>query len=110
MTPTQRSLAYLRKQGYVCDIVERYNSFSKTRKDLFGMFDIIAIHPEAKGVLGVQTTSTGNMTARVKKCQANEHLPLWLLTGNEAVVHGWALRGGKGKRKTYQLKEMYLMP
>ena len=34
MTPTQRSLAALRELGYLVEVVEKWNSFTRTRKDL----------------------------------------------------------------------------
>jgi hypothetical protein len=37
MTPTQRSLAALRELGYLVEVVEKWNSFTRTRKDLVGL-------------------------------------------------------------------------
>ena len=57
MTPTQRSLKYLREQGYTVAIVERWNAFAKIRQDLFGFIDLLAIKPGE--TLAVQTTASG---------------------------------------------------
>ena len=46
MTLTNRSRKALEKDGYIVDIVERYNSFSHHKNDLYGMFDLLALHPE----------------------------------------------------------------
>jgi hypothetical protein len=36
MSPTQRSLAHLRRLGYQARVVERWNPFARVRQDLFG--------------------------------------------------------------------------
>ena len=42
-SPTQRSLEYLREQGYHPEVVEKYNSFTRRTNDLWGFVDILAI-------------------------------------------------------------------
>lgn len=86
MTPTQRSLAYLREQGYLVEIVEKWNSFTKTRKDLWGWCDLLAIKRDK--VLAVQVTASG-VAARVKKIQASDTLPRVREAGIVVHVHGW---------------------
>lgn len=86
-SPTVRSLAKLRKEGYVAEIVEKFNSFTKTRKDLWGIIDILAIRRDE--VLGVQTTSWANVSARVKKITDSEHIGAIREAGIRVVVHGW---------------------
>ena len=86
-SPTVRSLAKLRKDGYVAEIVEKFNSFTKTRKDLWGIIDILAIRRDE--VLGVQTTSWANVSARVKKITDSEHIGAIREAGIRVVVHGW---------------------
>jgi len=87
--PTQRSLDQLRKRGYVCYVVEHYNAFAKVRRDLFGFIDIVAIHPEKQGVLGVQTTTGSNLAARETKAKALPAYYLWTQAGNTIEFHGW---------------------
>ena len=103
-SPTQRSLKYLRGLGYTAQVVEKFNPFSKTRVDLFGCIDIVAIHSLQIGVLGVQVTSRANISARVKKCKKEPKMKIWLSAGNMLGVHGWGLVGKKGKRKKYEVK------
>lgn len=110
MSPTQRTLALLRERGYECEIVERFNPFSKNRHDLFHLFDIVALKGGEKGILGVQTTSAANASTRVKKMQGNPILALWLETGNTAVVISWGKRGARGKRKLWMPTETYVLP
>lgn len=102
-SPTTRSLALLRKEGYIAQIVERYNVFAHVRIDLFGYIDIVAIHPKIKGVLGVQSTTVDNMSKRISKIKSIPTHILWLSTGNSIQVHGWAKKGKVGKRKLWQV-------
>lgn len=95
-SPTQRSLALLRSENYEPQIVERYNSFSRTRSDLYGWIDILAIHKETGDVLVVQTTSATNVSSRMNKITASEHLSLVRKAGWSIEVHGWK-RGRNGR-------------
>lgn len=108
MTPTQRSLKYLRDKGYAAEVVERFNIYSKTRHDLFNMWDIVALGTGEVGITGIQTTSGSNVSARIKKLQANPLFTRWVDAGNGAYVHGWRKVGPRGKRKTWQLREILL--
>lgn len=97
----RRSLAYLREQGYVCDIVEHRVPKTVVTRDLFNMFDILAMklgHP----LLGVQTTVRGEQARRRRKLQESGHLSTWLSTGARAVVHGWARVGPRGETKRWE--------
>jgi len=85
-SPTQRSLEYLRKQGYFCAIVEKWNSFTKQRQDLWGWCDILAIRENE--VLAVQVTSTG-VAERIKKIQESPTVALVRKAGIRIEVHGW---------------------
>jgi hypothetical protein len=95
MTPTQRSLALLDKQGYTARVVEHWNHYAKVRQDLYGFIDIVALHPERQGVLGVQTTTAGNITARINKALLIPACKLWLECGNQIEFHGWEKLGGR---------------
>jgi len=86
MTPTQRSLVYLREQGYLCEVVEKWNSFTKTRKDLWGWCDILAIRENE--ILAVQVTATG-VSSRIKKMMESDTLPIVRKAGVRIEVHGW---------------------
>ena len=89
MTPTQRSLKYLRDLGYVCEVVERWNSHTKQRKDVFGFGDLLAVKPGT--ILLVQVTSGSNTAARVTKIvsECGEAATAWLAAGGLIEVHGW---------------------
>ena len=100
MTPTSRSLKFLRDDGWTAEVVEIFNSFTKQRKDLFGFADIIAVKDGEKPML-VQTTSGSNFTARRTKILEHEKYPL-VQSSFTIVVHGWRKlklkRGGKAMR------------
>ena len=103
-SPTARSLAYLRKQGYITQVVEKFNTFSHKRIDLFNCIDVVAICNWKLGVLGVQVTTRGHLPERVRKCEKEPMMKAWLLAGNRLEVHGWSLMGRKLKRKKYEIK------
>ncbi|HLE04791.1 MAG TPA: hypothetical protein VI729_09325 [Anaerolineales bacterium] len=104
MSPTARSLARLREAGYIACVVEKFNSFSKTRVDAFGFGDILAIHPVWKGAVLVQATTGDNAAKRRQKILALPDALAWLKAGNWILVHGWAKRGGRGERKVWTVK------
>lgn len=94
MSPTQRSLAKLRAEGWRVAIVEHWNAFTKQRNDMWGILDLVAIRTGE--TLGVQTTSASNVSARVKKIEDSEALP-WLREAGWGVqVWGWR-KNSKGK-------------
>ena len=87
-SPTQRTLARLKKEN--CDLVEvteKWCSWSRRRKDLFGTIDILAIH---KGdTIAIQVTSYSNIGARVKKITESPALPFLRDAGWTILVEGW---------------------
>ena len=87
-SPTQRSLKRLREMGYTVQVVEKWNPHSKTRQDLFGFIDLLAIR---KGeVLAVQATSRDNVASRVRKIADHENVGIVRQAGIRIEVHGWA--------------------
>ena len=103
MTPTARTLAYLRKLGYEAAVVEKWNMYARIRQDLFGCVDVVGIRPDQNGVLGIQATTTSNQAARLAKAMSIPHLRTWLQAGNTFQVWGWAKKGAKGKRKLWEV-------
>ncbi len=88
-SPTQRSLEYLREQGYHCEIVEKWNPWRRIRQDLWGWCDILAIRRDE--VLAVQVTSSG-VAARIKKIQESDTVLRVREAGIRIEVHGWTKR------------------
>lgn len=87
MTPTQRSIAHLKKEGYRVAVVERWNPHARIRQDLFGVVDLLAIRENE--TLAVQTTSGSNVAARIRKISESEALPDIRAAGWSFHVHGW---------------------
>jgi len=101
-SPTQLTLKLMRERGYTCEITERWNAFTRTRHDLFNFIDVLCLR---KGeVVGVQTTSRGNIAARRKKIRELETFPLVLDAGIKVVIHGWA----KNKSNRWEVKEEHV--
>lgn len=99
-SPTQRSLKKLRDAGYLCYITEHWNPWARVRQDLFGFVDILAV----RGIetLGVQTTSGGNVNARIKKINDSPNLKILKGANWKIVVHGWRkLKSGWECREEY---------
>lgn len=98
MTPTQRTLQALRKQGYKCAIVEKWNPHAHIRQDLFGIIDILALAPGE--VVGVQSAGTSFSEHEHKLLEEKrEECLTWLEAGGKLQLWGWrklkVKRGGK---------------
>ena len=104
--PGQRSLKLLRKRGYRCQVVERWNQFARVRQDLFGFIDILAMKCGQLGIVGIQTTTAANTSARIKKIliDCREDALLWLRSGNVIVVQGWK-KSMKDKKARWSVTE-----
>jgi len=102
MSPTARTLAWLRSQGYAVAVVEHWNAFARRRIDAFGYLDLIAVHRAHRGVLGVQATSGANVAHRVAKIASIPEARTWLAAGNRIWVVGWRKIGPRGKRKKWE--------
>lgn len=108
MSPLTRSLALLRKRGYVAEKVEHpWNPYSKVRQDLFGVFDILYFGGGKIG--GVQvTTKSGHPGEHARKLRRWAHLTEWWNCGGRAILHVWKKTGPRGKRKTWTVEEKEL--
>lgn len=68
------------------------------------------------GVLGIQACGedVSSHTEKIlegfvkdgKTIPPNPYLPTWLKSGNTFFIWSWCLRGAKGKRKVYRLREL----
>lgn len=108
MTNTARSLKYYRDLEYKCGMVERYNSFTKQRSDLFGIIDIIAI---GEDTIGVQSCGQA-FSEHDKKIMESDSREPWLKAGNRLILIGWRKvkkkRGGKAMVWKPRIKEYKL--
>lgn len=105
-SPTQRSLAHLRKEGWTAGVVERWIEARKIRIDFCGGIDLIAFAPD-KGILGVQCCAASGLAAHRKKLLAEPRMKLWVESGAGLVIHAWRKTNERkpGKRKTWKVLE-----
>jgi len=93
VTPTARSLAWLRREGFVAVVVERWLPHANLRSDLWRFADLLAAHPRERIFLLVQSTSIANVASRVRKARSCPELRAWTQAGGTVEVHGWQKRG-----------------
>ena len=89
MSPLQRSMAQLREEGWMVEKVEHWNQWSKTRHDLFGLFDLLCIHRKDGHTLGVQVTTMGQKQPHIRKMRANKNLALVRKANWLVQLHSW---------------------
>lgn len=99
-SPTARTLKWLKREGYLACVVERYNHYTRRRNDLFGIIDVLAIREGE--TLGVQATSVANQAARINKLRSAAETTIWLAAGNRLQVHGWSKRKVKRGGKAFK--------
>jgi len=114
ISPTSRTLEYLRSQGYEAGTVERWIRNPKHpaggfRKDLLGFIDIIAL--TENGITGIQ--SCGQAFAEHDRKIKEEPMALkWLEKGGHIMLIGWRKilknRGGKLRVWSPRIKEYTL--
>lgn len=93
-SPTQRTLAEMRKRGYCAEVTERYLHVIKRRKDLYGFIDILAVK---KGeIVGIQACSATDISKRVDKIANHENVGIVRSSGMKLLVHGWR-KNSKGR-------------
>lgn len=97
---TQLTLREMRKRGYEADVVERWDSFAKLRRDLWGVCDVLCLGDGE--VVAVQTTSRSNMSSRMKKIAESPRVPAIRKAGVRLLIHGW----DKGPNGRYRVKEV----
>ena len=94
-TLTKRTLDKMRKEGYLCQVVEVFNRFAGVKNDLYGFIDVLCCG-ENGDIIGIQVTSQSNVQARIDKIRKHKNF-LRVKKCMSIKVHGWA-RGKDGKR------------
>ena len=112
ISPTMRTLKWLRDEGYHSDVVERFirrpglpgGGF---RKDFQGFGDILA-YSNTETVM-VQSCGT-SYSAHLKKLLKNPNVALWLAGPRRLMLIGWrelkVKRGGKATKWTPRIREI----
>jgi len=124
--PTQRSLKYLRDNGWTVCIVEKWipprgSMKFGVRVDAFGFGDLLAcrkVDIEGLGLNGkplayqeialVQTTDHTSFSKHKLKILAIPEFYKWKDAGGMVLLHGWSKRGARGCRKLWTLREEVL--
>jgi hypothetical protein len=94
-----RTKEVLEKQGFIVEDCRSYNPFSKTRKDLFGIADLIALHSDRADwpfhpILIQCTVGTDNGRKRERKILNADNIgPI----SNSFIIQVWAWRKLKTK-------------
>jgi hypothetical protein len=113
ISPTSRTLKYIRSQGWVVDTVERFNPYAGKfgqRKDMFGFGDLIAMAENS--IIAIQSCGQA-FAAHDKKIledpEVAPHARMWLECGGRLMLISWRKlklkRGGKAMRWTPRIKE-----
>jgi hypothetical protein len=89
VTPTAKTLGYLRRAGWLPAVVESWIPKINRRRDLWGFADVLAVHPRDRVFLLVQVTTISNVASRLAKARGRHQLALWLKGGGRFEVHGW---------------------
>ncbi len=96
LSPMQRTLKWLRDEGMKYDVAESFNSFSKRRKDLFGIIDVVAfknvparygISQAKRIIVGIQVCGK-DWQPHIRKIKASPHGLNWVMAG-ELWLIGW---------------------
>jgi hypothetical protein len=100
VSPTQRTLKFLRQRGAeLVQVVEHWNPHARVRQDLFGIIDVIAIArygTDEATVIGIQTCRSADVADRVKKIADSDALPILQRAGVKVLVWGWR-KNSKGR-------------
>lgn len=110
-SPTQRTLAELRKRGWTAQVVERRLPRTFTTVDLFGVIDVVAIAPtdlrldgKRSGIVGIQATTGSNHASRRDKILLEPRAKAWIEAGGILELWSWSARGAQGKRRKWTLR------
>lgn len=104
-SPTSRTLATLRDEGWIAHVVEKNihrPGLRPIKLDCFG-FDVLAANPGEEGAFGIQACAGCDHAKRRTKLLANHDAAIWLAAGNRLAVWSWEKRRAetltkKGKR------------
>jgi hypothetical protein len=86
-SPTQRTLKKLRDDGWMAQVVERWNPHARIRQDLFGVIDVLAI--KGNETLAIQATTGSATSNRLKKVVESDCAWRMIEAGWRVEVWGW---------------------
>ena len=92
----QRSLKRIKERKWVYWITEKWNSYTRTREDLFQFCDILCLDEDR--TIAIQACGS-DYQPHVRKIKENEWVRPWLKGGRELQIWSWRKlkkkRGGK---------------
>jgi hypothetical protein len=123
MTPTERTVAKLRNEGWIVETVEKWKRFPdrnkhqcpacrhtpmiQIRKDLWGFADLLALHVSGAHYL-LQVTDNTDHAKRMAKITHHEDVAPWaakcLQRGMKIAVVSWAQQGPRGEKKVWKMR------
>lgn len=114
LSPTQRTIKELKRQGRTYGIVERFvqrpGQPHGIRIDLFGFLDLLTLDSE-RGIVGIQCCGS-DFAAHYRKIteECGELAIEWMNCGGKIELWGWRLvkqkRGGKAVRWKPRIKDI----
>jgi hypothetical protein len=96
-SPTQLTLKWLRDEGYLAEVVEKWLPGINVRKDLWGWCDIVALKDEE--TVAVQCTSWDNISSRCKKIAESDTVGPVRKAGWNIWVIGWKKKDNRWVHK-----------
>lgn len=102
-SPTALTLKYLRNQGAIAKVCEKWipvrGDWKRGKRvDLFGA-DVAVVQGQA--FILIQSCAGSSHAARITKCKDNPDVAAFLKTRNTFEVWSWSKRGARGKRKLW---------
>ena len=97
----QRVLKALRDDGCFAQVVERYDTFTRRRHDLFGIIDILAVGNGC--TYAIQVTSRSNMSSRREKIMQAPELPAMLAAKWVVELRGYDKPGNRWRLKSERM-------
>ena len=95
----QRSLKLIKDYGWLYEITEHWNQYTRRRHDLWGFCDILCL--DGKRTVAIQACGS-DYQEHVLKMKNNELVIPWLIAGNELQIWSWRkLKKVRGKKSTY---------
>jgi hypothetical protein len=101
---TARTLHYLRRCHFTCDVVERYIAAVQRKHDFLGFADVLAVRRGEVGVLAVQATTKAHVGDRLARATGRAELRTWLAAGNRFCVMGWYQQDGRWHVKQVEVR------
>ena len=92
------STKMLEADGWTVATVEQTIPHTFIKRDFLGFADLIACSP-TRGIMAVQATGGGNLSARAIKTRLEPRSAIWMASGGRVQIHDWVKRKGKQQRE-----------